>query len=625
MTDLLYAYPAPALRPIFSAPESDSADLDLLHGISLQLIGEQDLSALYGRIVDAAVSITGSQFGTMQLLCQQGDPSGHGGELKLLCSRGLPPEAVGFWQWVSPKAHSSCTMALKLGRRAVIPDFEQWDDIAGTEDLLAFRRTRIRSAQTTPLLSRNGSLLGMISTHWSTPHQPSDRDLRLLDILARQAADLLERTIADEALRQREQELERTCAALRQSEEQQRQAEAKLRQLNESLETRVQERTNELLAVESQVRQMQKLEAIGQLTGGVAHDFNNLLTVIRSSAELLRRPSLSPEKQARYLDAITVTADRASKLTSQLLAFARRQALKPVTFSVGEQISGVAEMLRTVVGTRVHLAVQPCLSSCFVEADAIQFETALVNLAVNARDAMDGEGEIIVRTREVFSLPMLKGQAGVDGPFVAVEVTDTGVGMSAAILDQIFEPFFTTKGVGKGTGLGLSQVYGFAKQSGGDVAVSSVVGQGTTFTLYLPQVEAPASVDAQKAGELPLDTHGTILIVEDNAEVGEFARQLLDDLGYETCLVANAQQAISVLEDRADSFDFVFSDVVMPGISGLELGRRIRNHWPDLPVVLTSGYSQMLVDDARHDFPVLHKPYSVGELGRILRSVRKRA
>jgi signal transduction histidine kinase len=242
---------------------------------------------------------------------------------------------------------------------AIIPDFEEWDDIAGTEELLAFRRAGIRSAQTTPLLSRSGTLLGMISTHWSEPHRPSGRDLRLLDILARQAADLLERAIADEALRAREGELERTCAALIETQERQREAEAKLRGLNESLEIRVQDRTNELLAAESQVRQMQKLEAIGQLTGGVAHDFNNLLTVIRSSAELLRRPSLSEEKRARYLDAIATTPDRAAKLTAQLLAFARRQALKPVTFDVGERVDGVAEMLRTVVGSRIRLAVEP--------------------------------------------------------------------------------------------------------------------------------------------------------------------------------------------------------------------------------------------------------------------------
>ena len=198
--------------------ESEHADIDLLHSISTALITEKDHKTLYAKIVDAAITITRSQFGTMQLLCPQGDPSGHAGKLNLLCSRGLPEESVIFWEWVSPEAHSSCTKALKSGRREIVYDFEEWDAIADTEDLLAFRRTGIRSAQTTPLLSRDGHLLGMISTHWSEAHTPSERDLRLLDILARQAADLLERTIAEEARRAREQELDRTCAALRETE-----------------------------------------------------------------------------------------------------------------------------------------------------------------------------------------------------------------------------------------------------------------------------------------------------------------------------------------------------------------------------------------------------------------------
>jgi two-component sensor histidine kinase/CheY-like chemotaxis protein len=201
-----------------TAPD-DGSDIELLHRISIELIGEQDLPTLYGKIVEAAIAITGSQFGTMQRLCTSNDMSGHGGELQLLASRGLPAEAIAFWKWVKPAAHSSCTKALKSGERAIIPDFELWDEISGTEDLLAFRRTGIRSAQTTPLRSRSGALLGMISTHWNEPHEPTKRDLRLLDILARQAADLLERTIADESLRESKQDLEHICAALRESEQ----------------------------------------------------------------------------------------------------------------------------------------------------------------------------------------------------------------------------------------------------------------------------------------------------------------------------------------------------------------------------------------------------------------------
>lgn len=193
------------------------SDIELLHAISVELIAEHDSVALYGKIVDAAIAVTGSQFGTMQLVrpSHDGSPSG----LELLTSRGLSPQDKAFWEWVTPSAHSSCTVALKSGQRAIIPDFETWDEIAGTDDLMAFRRAGIRSAQTTPLRSRSGTLLGMISNHWSEPHQPSERDLRMLDIIARQAADLLDRTLAEEALRTREQELQASLKALREKEE----------------------------------------------------------------------------------------------------------------------------------------------------------------------------------------------------------------------------------------------------------------------------------------------------------------------------------------------------------------------------------------------------------------------
>lgn len=217
---MVFSTPTEPAQAQNASPELSAAlaDIELLHSISVELIAEQDLASLYRKIVDAAVTIAGSQFGTMQVLCPSRDPSGHAGELRLLAHRGLPADALEYWQWVKPTAHSSCTAALKSGARALIPDFEEWDEIAGTDDLLAFRRAGIRSAQTTPLRSRDDRLLGMISTHWSEPHSPSERDLRLLDILARQAADLLERTIAEEALREREQELDQTCAALRESE-----------------------------------------------------------------------------------------------------------------------------------------------------------------------------------------------------------------------------------------------------------------------------------------------------------------------------------------------------------------------------------------------------------------------
>ncbi len=411
-------------------------------------------------------------------------------------------------------------------------------------------------------------------------------------------------------------------------------ADAELRRLTETLEQRVEGEVAERAKAEAALRQAQKMEAIGQLTGGVAHDFNNLLTIIRSSADLLRRPDLPEERRRRYVDAIADTVARAAKLTGQLLAFARRQALKPEVFDAAGRVEAVADMLRTIMGARIRIAADTGGGGpCFVEADASQFETALVNMAVNARDAMDGEGALAVRVREVSGMPPIRGHGGGTGRFVAVSLADTGAGIPPDKIGQIFEPFFTTKEVGKGTGLGLSQVYGFAKQSGGDVAVESEVGRGTTFTLYLPRAERGAAEGGAAAGaERATAAAGTaesgggcrVLVVEDNAEVGGFSTQILQDLGYETAWAANAGEALALLGENGCRFDAVFSDVVMPGMGGVELGREIRRRCPGLPVVLTSGYSQVLAEEGRHGFELLQKPYAAEELSRVLRRATAR-
>jgi PAS domain S-box-containing protein len=405
-------------------------------------------------------------------------------------------------------------------------------------------------------------------------------------------------------------------------------AEAELRRLAETLEQRVGAEVAERTRAEEALRQAQKMEAVGQLTGGVAHDFNNLLTIVRSSADLLRRPDLSDERRRRYLDAIADTVDRAAKITGQLLAFARRQALKPEVFEVAERVGAVVDMLRAVVGARVRIEVQAPRERCFAQADVSQFETALVNMAVNARDAMEGEGALAVRVEAVSRMPSIRGHGGAPGSFVAVSVADTGPGIPPDKLPHIFEPFFTTKEVGKGTGLGLSQVYGFAKQSGGDVAVESEVGGGTTFTLYLPRAEGEEAGEAAEARTAPRPPPAgggrRVLVVEDNAEIGAFSTQLLQDLGYETTWAASGAEALELLEGGRARFDVVFSDVVMPGMGGVELGREIRRRHPGLPVVLTSGYSHVLAEEGRHGFEFLHKPYAAEELSRVLRAAARR-
>ena len=376
-----------------------------------------------------------------------------------------------------------------------------------------------------------------------------------------------------------------------------------------------------LSSAEESLRQSQKLEAVGQLTGGVAHDFNNLLTIIRSSVDFLRRPDLSEERRIRYMDAVSDTVDRAAKLTGQLLAFARRQTLKPQIFDVGKQAAAVADMLDTVTGARIRVVTELPDEPCFVKADLSQFETALINMAVNARDAMDGEGTLTLRLVCAGRLPAIRGHAGAAGPFAAVSLTDTGSGIALDQLARIFEPFFTTKEVGKGTGLGLSQVFGFAKQSGGDIDVASTLGQGTTFTLYLPEIDSPA-FDApivSRGDEAILGGDGQrVLVVEDNVEVGRFATQILEDCGYRTTWATNAEAALDTLGPDGAGFDAVFSDVVMPGMGGIALARLLQRRFPDLPVLLASGYSHVLAQDGLDGFELVHKPYSADQLARIL-------
>jgi two-component system, NtrC family, sensor kinase len=371
---------------------------------------------------------------------------------------------------------------------------------------------------------------------------------------------------------------------------------------------------------EEALKHGQRLEALGQLTGGVAHDFNNLLTVIRASVDLLRRPDMPEPRRLRYIDAISDTVTRAARLTSQLLAFARRQTLKPERFDVGQSVQTLSEMIGTLIGPRIEIATHGPDAPCIVNADAGQFETAMINMAVNARDAMDGHGRLTIAVRRVAELPGTDPRSQNPDGYVAVSVEDTGIGIPQEQFGRIFEPFFTTKEVGQGTGLGLSQVFGFARQSGGEVVVSSKLGQGSMFTLYLPR----AADDGRPQQTVvedgpPIDGSGmSVLVVEDNIEVGKFAADALVELGYGTTLVENATHALEELAAGAERYDVVFTDVVMPGMTGIELAQEIRRHYPDLPVVLTSGYNHTLSANGSDGLELLQKPYSVEQLSRVL-------
>ena len=371
-------------------------------------------------------------------------------------------------------------------------------------------------------------------------------------------------------------------------------------------------------ATEEALRQSQKLEAIGQLTGGVAHDFNNVLAVIRTSIDLLRRVQLSDERRVRFMEAISNAVTRATKLTGQLLAFARRQALQPVVFDACLNTQAVSEMIASLTGVRIDIELELSDQPCFIHADPSQFDTALVNLAVNARDAMEGSGKLRIAVKAVDAIPGPAG--GQAGQFVAISIGDTGSGIAPEHLTQIFEPFFTTKGAGQGTGLGLSQVFGFAKQSGGDIQVESQIGVGTTFTLYLLRTARPGvGVDVVATqGTLALGGGACVLVVEDNPEVAASVEQTLVELGYRTVIAPSAESALTELQTDPARFVAVFSDVVMSGMNGIDLGNEIRRRHPTLPVVLSSGYSYVLAQSPDHGFVLLPKPYSLEELAQVL-------
>jgi PAS domain S-box-containing protein len=365
---------------------------------------------------------------------------------------------------------------------------------------------------------------------------------------------------------------------------------------------------------EEALRQAQKMESIGQLTGGVAHDFNNLLAVFASGLQVLER-DVTPEQRRRVLDGMRRAVERGTGLTRHLLAFSRRRPVRPESIDLAAQVRGMREILNRSLRGDIEVVMRFDPDLWFVEVDAGEVELAMLNLCVNARDAMPGGGTITIAARNVEET----GERGVIGEFVKVSVSDTGEGMPPEVLGRVFEPFFTTKEVGKGSGLGLAQVYGLAQQSGGKVAIESQVGVGTTVTVLLPRSRRepdaavkPAAVVASSRSEGA--SRGQVLLVEDDADVAALTREMLGTLGFSVIHVSSAAAALGAMANRR-RIDIVLSDVMMPGgMSGLDLARALRQSQPTLPVVLTTGYAEAAASMDLNEFSVLLKPYSLEAL-----------
>jgi signal transduction histidine kinase len=393
---------------------------------------------------------------------------------------------------------------------------------------------------------------------------------------------------------------------------------AELEQTNLELEQRVEERTREREMALAQVSQMQKLESLGQLTGGLAHDFNNLLMTILANLELLAKGVPDNPNAKRLIDGAIQAAERGANLTRRMLAFARRQELRPEAVDVQRLVESMADLLQRSLGPTIEIRMDFKEDLASIRVDPNQFELALLNLALNARDAMPQGGSLtIAACRESVRTGHLQALGA--GDYVCVAVTDTGSGMDEETLARAPEPFFTTKGVGKGTGLGLSMVFGLATQSGGAARIVSRLGNGTTIELWLPVATGAAAPEACAPDIVaaPQMRSCRILVVDDNPLVAESTASMLEHLGHRPIITSSGMIALDAIRTESN-IDLVVTDQVMPGMTGLELARRIRKLKPDLPVILATGYSEVPQHRTEPGVTRIDKPYHLDELASLI-------
>ncbi|SCB60076.1 His Kinase A (phospho-acceptor) domain-containing protein [Rhizobium aethiopicum] len=412
---------------------------------------------------------------------------------------------------------------------------------------------------------------------------------------------------------------------------------SELNSFNARLEETVAQRTAELrhemdenAAAQAQVRQLQKMETIGQLTGGVAHDFNNMLAIIIGNLDLAQR-RMTGHEDPRLLNSLQNARDgaqRAAVLTARLLAFSRQQPLAPEVIDVNKLVGGMSELLRRTLGE--HIRIETVLAGGLwpTFADLSQLENAMLNLAVNARDAMPGGGHLTIETAnteldERYSRMHSEVEAG---QYVMISITDTGTGMSPDVIDRAFDPFYTTKGPGKGTGLGLSQVYGYIKQSGGHIKIYSEIDRGTTLKIYLPRHVGKADARLAAAGAQPIpqgSVNDTILVVEDDEHVRTMTAESLHELGYTVLQAASGVEALLLLEGNRD-VDLIFTDIVMPQMSGRQLADAVQEKWPAIRILYTTGYTRNAIVHngvLDHGVSLLAKPFSLEQLAHKIREL----
>ena len=582
--------------------------LAIVNDTGVAITAELDLERVIQKAVDAGVALTGAHFGAFFYNAQneQGDA------YMLYALSGVDKAAFAHF----PMPRNTAVFGPTFRGEAVVrSDDIQTDPRYGKNHPHGGMPTGhlpVRSYLAVPVKSRSGEVIGgLLFGHPEAARFSADSEASLL-ALAGQAAVAVDNS--------------RLFAAAERELRQRAHAEAELRALNETLEVRIAEAVAERRQAELALQQAQKMESIGKLTGGVAHDFNNLLQVVSGNLQLLAKDVAGNARAERRVTNALAGASRGAKLASQLLAFGRRQPLEPRAVNVGRLVAGMDDMLRRSLGDGVEVETVVAGGLWTAFADPAQLENALLNLAINARDAMDGQGRLTLEAGNAF-LDDAYVQAHADvspGQYVLVAVTDTGSGMTPEVLAQVFEPFFSTKPEGKGTGLGLSMVYGFVKQSGGHAKIYSEPGQGTTVKLYLPRTRLAEEVVSSAEAAPLVGGSETILVAEDDEEVRATVVETLGELGYRVLKAKDAESALAVIESGA-AVDLLFTDVVMPGpLKSSEMARRAQARRPGLAVLFTSGYTQnAIVHGGRLDpgVELLSKPYDREALARKVRHV----
>jgi len=592
-----------------AALEEKSRTLEIVNRAGAAITGELDTGRVAQTAVEAGVALSGAQFGAFFYNVRDAK----GESYMLYAIAGVARSEFEKF----PMPRNTAVFAPTFEGAGVVRS----DDI--TQDPrygknkphkgMPEGHLPVRSYLAVPVKTPSGEVIGGLFYGHSEPGRFTDAAEASLVSLAGQAALAMDNARLFQAA---EREIQRRGDV-----------EEALRQLNDSLEGLVAEAVAEREAAFAALQQAQKMETIGKLTGGVAHDFNNLLQVISGNLQLLGRDVQGNERAERRVANALAGVQRGSKLASQLLAFGRRQPLEPRVLNIGRFLGGMEDMLRRALGEAIGIEVITSGGLWNCQADPTQLENAILNLAINARDAMGGTGKLTIEavnaalddeyTRALADVP--------PGQYVMLAVTDTGAGIAPEVIDQVFEPFFSTKPEGQGSGLGLSMVYGFVKQSGGHVKIYSELGHGTTVKLYLPRVRKREEVLVASQETVAMSGGSeTILVAEDDAEVQATVVELLTELGYTVLRANDAQSALSVIESGV-AIDLLFTDVVMPGaLKSPELARLARARLPKLRVLFTSGYTEnAIVHDGRLDAGVelLSKPYTREQLARKVRAV----